>query len=438
MSQQDIIIGAADEKQGDTYFSAFTKVQANTTEIYDRLRGNEITVKQSNIQETLGAPIDSTKVYFLDGIIDLTGSGISIEIPAGGIYINGYNFDLSGLKCSEDSYTLFTSPAGGSGNVLFNNFLVDLSGVGSAMYDIKSLTGNEAIEADKLNFNNCSSLGVIDNYRQGLEAGTGRFGGTPELTLKGEWAGGYFIETSIIRSLDDGAYSIFKSGAGFVMQSRFRSNMNMDLPASASFFDFAAANFPNSSTVQLDGCIISRGGAFDAANNNITPNMQPGDLSSAWSGNVGIRNTFVGGKQKVTAESATIISASSTFYTLNATWTPSNLSHFDSPSTGRLRHLGVSPIEFKVQANLTIEGTSGNEIAVRIKKWDDSAGVFLDFQPTTRQINAFVGGRDVAFFTITSGIVLDTNDFLLLQVANNSGNGNVTAELDSDFVVEER
>lgn len=394
---------------------------------------NRVTVEQAS---DLAGVLDSTKEYFIDGIIDMGSQ--SIEIPQGGLNLAGYNFDLSQLTSTAVGYTMFTSPAGGSGNVLGKDYAIEVNGAGSQVYNIVSDTGLEAFEFARINYNNCSSLGTIDNYRQGLEVGTGRFGGQPELTLAGAWIGGYFIDTSIIRSLADGAYSLFKAGAGFSMASRFRSNMNLDLPASASFFDFAPANFPNSSTVQLNGCIISREGSFDASDSNVIPNMEPSDLSSAWAGNVGISNTFIGGKQKATAESATVIAAGSTFYTLNATWTPSGLSHFDVPSAGRLRHIGVSPIEFKVQASFTIEGNSNDEIAIRITKWDDSASSFLDFQPITRPINSLVGGRDVAFFTILSNIVLDTNDYLLFQVANNSGNNNVTLELDSDFVVEER
>ena len=333
---------------------------------------------------------------------------------------------------------MFTSAIGGSGNILGEKCGIEITGVNSQVYNITDATGFNAFELDRINYNNCTSGGTIANYRQGLETGTGRFGGKPEITLAGPWVGGYFIETSIVRSLADGAYSLFKAGAGFVMQSRFRSNMNIDLPASASFFDFAPANLPNASTVQLDGCLVSRGGVFNASDSNIIPNMQSSDLSAAWTGNVGIGNTFVGGKQKATAEVVTVIAVASTFYTLEATWTPSGLSHFDVPSAGRLRHIGVSPIEFKVQADFTIEGPSGNEVAVRIKKWDDSTSSFLDFQPIIRPINALVGGRDVAYIPVISNIVLDTNDYLLFQVANNSGTGNLTLELGSDFIVEER
>ena len=426
------------DKLGDTPNSASNKINDNFTELYNDNLDSTIACNQSNIATTLGATIDSTKVYLIDGTIDFTGTGLNIEIPAGGFNYIGLTFDVSNLICSDDNYTLFTSAIGGSGNILGEKCGIEITGVNSQVYNITDATGFNAFELDRINYNNCTSGGTIANYRQGLETGTGRFGGKPEITLAGPWVGGYFIETSIVRGLTDGAYSLFKAGAGFVMQSRFRSNMNVDLPASASFFDFAPANFPNASTVQLDGCLISRGGVFNASDSNIIPNMQPSDLSAAWTGNVGISNTFVGGKQTATAESATVIAAGSTFYHLNATWTPSVLSHFDSPSTGRLRHIGVSPIEFKIQADFTIEGPSGNEIAVRVKKWDDSTSGFLDFQPTIRPINALVGGRDVAFFTILVNIALDTNDYISFEVANNSGNGNVTLELDSNFVIEER
>ena len=70
--------------------------------------------------------IDSTKEYFLDGIIDM--GGVSIEVPSGGIYISGFNFNLSKLIDSTSSYTMFTSPVGGSGDVLFMDFAIEVTG----------------------------------------------------------------------------------------------------------------------------------------------------------------------------------------------------------------------------------------------------------------------------------------------------------------------
>lgn len=438
MAQQDINIGAADAKQGDTYFDAFTKVQANTTEVFSRLGDNVIIVKQDNIGDLLGGVIDSTKVYFLDGIIDVTGLGMSIEIPATGIYITGYNFDISGIKCDDAGFTLFKSPVGGSGNILFNDFFIELSGVGASMYDIKGATGLEAVEVDKLNFNNCSSLGVIDNYRQGLETGTGRLGGKPELTLAGNWVGGYFIDTSIVRFLDDGAYSLFKAGTGFVMNSRFRSNQNIDLPANVSFLDFSVVNFVNPSTLQLDGCIVTRNGVFDATDTNIIPNISASDLVSEWMGNNGIDNTFVGAEATVSTEVTTVISSIGVYVDLAGTFAETELTHFDSPANGQLRHLGNSPREYQLGAQFVVDGVANDVVSIKAVVFRSATTSFVDGKVQKRVVNSLQGGRDVAYYSYFDNITLNKDDYVKFQVANESGTGNVTAELDSSFIVQSR
>ena len=380
--------------------------------------------------------IDSTKVYLIDGIVDMTG--VSIEVPAGGINIIGYTFDVSQLVCSDNSYDMFYSAVGGSGNILANNVAFEASGTGSQVFNLTSATGFDAFEFTAVNFNNCTKIGTIDNYRQGLETGTGRFGGTPSLELVGSWIGGYFIDSSIVRSLTDGAYSLYEAGAGFVMNSRFRSNQNIDLPASASFFDFSSSNFVNPSTVQLDGCIISRNGVFDAEDANYTPNLTNTDLVSQWSDNNGLKNTFVSGKATLTTEVETTINTAGVFETLAGTFTESDLAHFDSPATGQLRHLGNNPREFIVIADFIIDGGSNDVIDLKLVKYDDSTSQNVDIFTQRRQVNALVGSRDVSFFNIVTNIELDKNDYVFWEVANESGTTNVTAELDSYFIVNPR
>lgn len=439
MARDPIIIGTQDAKQGDTLFDAFTKVNANEKELFDDNLDSTITVKQSNLAETLGGTIDSTKVYIIDGIVDFTGTGLSVEIPAGGISIIGTSFDISKIICSDLNYTLFTSPAGGSGNVLGADYAIEVTGSGSQVYNIVSATGFDAFEFARINYNDCSSLGVIDGYRQGLETGTGRFGGKPEMTLAGTWLGGYFIETSIVRNLDDGAYSLYKAGTGFTMNSRFRSNQNIDLPASASFFDFAASNFVSPSTVQIESAIVTRNGVFDATDTNITPNIDETELVCRWKDNNGMPNTFEGGSIGVTTETATTINTIGVFETLLAgSWTSQDLQHFDNPSGGQLRHLGNTPREYKIIAAFSLDSTANDELVLRVKRWDDSASTFVTILDQARQVNNLVGGRDVAFFNININTVLDINDYIEFDVANNTATNNVTAEDDSYYIVEER
>lgn len=396
---------------------------------------NRVTVEQAS---DLAGTLDSNKEYFIDGVVDMGSQ--SIEVPQGGLNLSGYNFDISKLISSAAGYTMFTSPAGGSGNVLGKDYAIEVTGAGSQVYNLVSDTGNEAFEFARINYNDCSSLGVIDNYRQGLETGSGRFGGKPELTLSGVWSGGYFIDTSIVRGMVDGAYSLFKAGTGFTMASRFRSNMNLDLPASASFFDFSPSNFLSPSTLQIDGAIVTRGGVFNATDSNITPNITEADLASNWMGNNGMPNTFEGGSIGVTTEKATLNSGVSAgvFLDIDATlWTSADLQHFDNPTGGQLRHLGNTPREYKVFADFAIDSTANNVLTLRVVKWDDSASSFVTVLDQSRQVNNLVGGRDVAFFNININTELDQNDYIKLQVANDNTN-DTTAEVDSYYVVEQR
>ena len=397
---------------------------------------SEVVVRSAS---DLSGTLDSTKVYLIDGVIDFTGTGISIEVPVGGLNLIGWTFDVSKLICSDVGYTMFTSPGGGSGNVLGTASALADHGATSQVYNITDTDGTNAFEFSRVNYNNCTSLGTITGYRQGLETGTGRFGGTPELTLAGTWAGGFFIETSIVRGLTDGSYSLFKAGAAFSMSSRFRTNQNVDLNATVSLLDFAPANFVNASTVQITDALVSRNGVFNSNDATVVPNMVASDLVASWTGNTGVSNTFVGGELNVTVEATTTITVAGTFVDLAGTWAVSDLQHFDEPANGQLRHLGQSPVEFKVSGQLVLDSTANNEVDAKVVIWRNATTSFEDGKTIRRVINNLQGGgRDVGYFAISDNITLSQNDYVKIQVANVATTNNVTAEIDSFFNVEER
>ena len=394
---------------------------------------NRVVVTQAS---DLSGTLDSTKEYFIDGIINMAAQ--QITVPAGGLNLTGYNFDASKLTSSVVGYTMFISPVGGSGNIIGRDYAIEVTGATSQVYNIASATGFNAFEFSRINYNDCESLGTITNYRQGLEVGTGRFGGKPQLTLAGTWVGGYFIDTSIVRNLADGAYSLFAAGAGFLMSSRFRMNMNVDLPASASLIDFAEANFVNPSTLQLTDAIVTRAGVFNAADTNLTPNIAPSALVSAWSGNIGVYNTFVGGQAKVSTEVLTTITTQSVFVDLAGTFTASDLQHFDSPANGQLRNLGVSPAEYKVGSQFVLSSAANDEVELKIVIYRAATAAFEDAGEIRRVINNLQGGRSVAYFALSDNITLNQNDYIKLQVANDTSTADITAELDSYFTIEAR
>ena len=401
---------------------------------------NIILVNQSNVATTLGGVIDSDKEYFIDGKIDM--GTIQIEVPATGFSYAGYNFDVSGLYSTEDNYTMFVSPVGGSGNVIGRDIDISTSGANSQVYNLTDATGFNAFEFARINYSDCTSLGEITNYRQGLENGTGRFGGSPSLTLSGTWLGGYRVVTSIVRSMSDTTTEpLFKAGAGFTMSSRFATDANIDLGDLQPLLDFSPSNFPNAGTLQLQKMELTRGGVYNADDTNITPNiLTQEDLASYWKQNNGLPNTFVGGTISVISEELTVVSAGSTWYTLEGIFLGTGLQHFSSTADGRLTHLGNSPREFEFTASLALDSNPNNELSVRYMKYDASEGTTspIVYTTQTRQVNSFVGGRDVAFFTTIFGGILDQDDYIYLEVRNNSGNANVTLENSSYFRVQER
>jgi hypothetical protein len=443
MAKQTIGIGAvANDGTGDTLRDAFDKTNDNFTELYNSSGfTGRIVCNQANKDTTIGGVIDSTKEYFLDGIIDM---GVTqITLPVNGMTIKGYSFNLSGLTSTEDNYTMFISESEviGSGDLLGMDYLIDVSGTNSKVYELYDSNGFHAFEFQRINYNNCTSLGDIHDYRQGLEGGTGRFGGSPSLTLHGTWLGGYRITTSIVRSMSDTTTEpLFKAGTAFVMNSRFLTDINVDLGTLQSFADFANANFPNPSTLQVHGGIFTRDSSFSSADTNIFPNILPSDLASDFRNNKGISNTHVGGNVSITTEVETIISTIDTYVPLLGTFTSLDLQHFDSPANGQLRHLGNDPIEYEISATLVIEGGSNDVINVKFRKWDDLLSSFSELLYTaqTRVVNNLQGGRDVAYFNILTGVTLNQNDYIYLEVKNISDTSNVTAELGSFYRVSAR
>lgn len=391
----------------------------------------KVIVTQDNVKETLGGKIDSTKEYFIDGVIDV--SDISIQVPVSGIGITGYGFGISKLYSSKNNYKLFTSPSKGSGNVFLSDFSIEITGVNSSVYNLKSYSGNEAKEVNNINYDSCTSLGYLDTYRQILERNTGRFGGTPELELRGTM-NGLRVTTSIVRGLSD-IISLFKAGEGLVFSGRVITDINCDLPSNGALFDFSESNFLNDESFIINGSFVTRLGQASSADTAVHPNIDETSVKSLWKSNTGISNTTKYLKGAISNEVETIISAPDTYYPLAGTWNIEELSHFDMPVNGQFRLLSGNG-SYKIHADIVIVGTANDVIDIRVTESNDGGVTF----PTVinhikRQINSLVGIRDVAFFPISFIKNLHKNDRIRIEVENKSGTNNVTAELDSYIII---
>lgn len=380
----------------------------------------------------LAGTLDSTKVYVIDGIIDMGSQ--TIEVPSGGLSIIGSTFDISQLTSSENTYAMFTSPVGNSGNLVLKNIGITTSGTGSSVFALTDATGFNAIEIEAVNFNNCTSLGYLDGYRQGLESGTGRFGGTPELEFRNTWVGGYRADTTIARGMSNFT-SLFKAGTGFTFAGRVILGMNCDLPATGAFCDFAASNIDNDESLQLTNCRVTRSGALDASDTTVYPNIDHTNVKCLWDNNAGLPNTTKYIKANITTEVATTVSATSTYYALAGTFTVETSSHLDMPSNGELRLLSGNGT-YQISGDFIIDGPTSDEVNLRVTKSTDGGSTWpTEITVIRREVNAFVGSRDVAFVPINFIATLQEDDRIRIEVSNESSTGNLTAELDSYFIV---
>ncbi len=371
--------------------------------------------------------IDSSKFYFIDGVVDFTGSGLNIDVSTNALYIGGYGAGSSRLICTDDNYTLFV----GGKDIAGGDTSIEISGVNSKVFGLVADTGLEAIEFTNLNYENCTSLGFIDGYRQGLEENTARFEGQPTLELRGTWLGGFRITTSIVRNVDPATNTLFKAGTGLVFNSRFKTDANIDLPAgTCSLLDFSPANFANSNTLQLKDMILTRNEVSNSKDVNLTPNITSDDIESDWAGNDGLDSTIRRASNAITAEVVTTFANPNEYTTLLGTRTYGDMVHFTAVPTG-IRLDGSQSRWVEVNGFYSIAGSKDNQIDLQyvIQRFGGGEEV-VSHRPST--INNLSGPRDVAMLVINATFELTPGDiFLTEQVENKSGTDAVTAETSS-------
>lgn len=383
---------------------------------------NQTTV-DNGIFETL---LVSDKLYVIDGALDITGH--SIEVPTGGVEFEGLGFNVSSITTTDDGTQIFTSPVGGSGDLLFKDIAFTASGVGSSVFALTDSDGTHAVEYARVNFNNCSSLGYIDGYRQGLEVGTGRFGGTPDLEFRGVWAGGYFVQLSIARSLTDSVYSLFKSAVGHTFASRFGGNPNILIPANVTAFEMTSANFAFDELLQIDGANFSGDGAVFSGIDETNTRVRVKNTR-------GTPNTFVGGFWVLSATAPTATAVQNTFYKLAGTTTGSSLVWFTLPGDNNLTSNSTETVQTMATFTGSFSGGNNKVFKIRFRVWDNSAAAYVDSNET--QFTTGGTGRFESVTLFSPRLSLDENDRIEVWVANTTDGSSITADVDTHFFARE-
>lgn len=411
----------------DTLFLGTDPNKANATEQYrfsqlaDNIFAKRIIVRT---KEDLMGELDATAQYFIDGVIDMEGE--SIQVPTD-LQLYGMGFGVSKIISSQDNYTMFVN--GSAGNLFISFLDIEVTGANSKVFDVDNAAagGFGAIEMNTVNFNNCTSLGTIKNYRQLLMTGCGLFGCADGVTFDGAWLGGARIDTTIIRSMSGG--TVFKCTPTMTFGSRLVSDVNIEVPSGVVGFEAIEANFPVDGTFELLGAIFSGAGTYITG-------VSGSSVKANFRDNKGILNTLIGGESNNNSDTLTTISGVSTYTDLLMTTSSRNLAHF-SESAGVFTYLSSTPIRIAVQAVMSLAGSNNNVARVKLRHWDDSSGSYVDVTTAAATLNGGGSADRAENMPIQATVEMEVNDRLEWQIQNETNSNNITLLSDSNIILSE-
>lgn len=390
---------------------------------------NRITVtKPSDLSGTL----DSTKEYFIDGVVDFTGSGVEIIVPPTGLTIRGYGFDVSQMICSDNNYTMFKySGTANNGDLFLSDITFSVSGTNSKVFDVSNQTLlTNAIEMNTVNFTNCTAIGEIAYYRQSLMQNIGVFGCDDGFVFSGSWAGGVRVDAFIAPFFDGG--TLFSAGTGLTFATRFFSNGNVNIQPGSVGYSFSPSNFTQDDGFQLQNGNFVGGGTY-------VTGITEASVKSKFRNNVGITDTYVGASWEITTETATTVSATSTLYQLNGTYTYSDLVHFSDNSvsggTNDINYDSSLPLRADIIGVLDLTSGNNNQVKVYLRQWDDSASTYITIKTATITTNGAGRAENV---TLLASVTLNLDDRLEVWVSNETAAQDITGLLGSNMIVSER
>lgn len=372
--------------------------------------------------------IQSGKEYFITGIVTVTAP---IIIPTGVSFrINGYGTDISQLVSTSNNLTMISG--GATGNLTFLNVAFEASGTNSKVFDIKSQTGFEACEMESVNFNNCTKIGIFDNYRQMLGVNMGYLGGKPEHEFKGVMQG-FRISTAIIRSTVSG-YTFWKAGTGFSFSGRFITDINAIIPSGSTFCDFNSTHITNDESLQFISADFNPASTLGTVLSAITSTSTKVRVSRSR----GLPNTYIGGYWSCTTAVTTALTGG-TIAKVAGTTTYSDLSWFTSSGNNAFVSQSTKDIVVEAIFNGGFTGIANNEYTLTIRHWDNSASAYINISSVTFTTNGGLLTDSVESLSLISkNITLMQNDRVELWVQDaNSGGNDIVMNVNSIFKLRE-
>lgn len=377
--------------------------------------------------------LSSEKLYVIDGVVDVGST--SIVVPEGGLNLSGLGFGISKLLSTEDNFTLFVDDGVTySGDLFLTELDITVSGTGSKVFELDNNENFNAVEWNTVNFINCTSLGSLTDYRQGLSRNVAWISCSDGLTMSGNWSGGWAAIDSIIIGAPMTTGVLFKAGAGLLIGGSFRSNVNiLNLGTSGGIFcDFAPSNITSDA-----GFTLSSVRADPAANN--LPNMPSTSVKALIRNSPGIGDTYPGATAAPEANSTVTISVVDTLYQLTGSMTLADSYWFSLANTNGVKLDSTNSLEVEVIGTLSFSGSNNNEMVVQLRQYDSSASAYINIGPEYRTtLNGGPTGGRAENITFHALATLSTDDRVEVWIKNITGTGDITLIAGGQFRVLER
>jgi hypothetical protein len=388
-----------------------------------------VIVKQAS---DLSGTLLSTKAYVIDGIIDMGAQ--TITVPSGGLSMRGAGSISDALTSSENAYTMFVDAASDAGTLVISGISFMVSGTSSKVFDLDTASPTAIFSLDRSAFIGCTEIGTVKDY--------------PVITISTcqyiTCGNGFtFDGSSVLLSLVSGASSGMLTGgtlyaAGGSMSITGNCLIEKEthiIGTGATLCNFADANFVNDAGFEVLINNISGAGSFFSAMNGDSVkarwrdnNFDPASAES---------NTYVGAIWEVTTEAQTVVSVAATDYKVAGTTTYAEEYWFSNTTDNAFVYDSSRSIKVEINGAVSITGTNGHEIQLKIRKWDDSASGYVDIQTVpAREMSSTGAAASVAILAYTT---LDSpSDRIELWGQNIASTGNFIVKDYSVFSITER
>ena len=393
-----------------------------------------------NSASDLSGTLVSDKVYLIDGSIDMGTQ--TITVPSTGLQISGYGIGVSKLLSTENSYTMFVDAASDAGTLFISELTIDVSGTSSQVFDLDNSGAGDAVEINSTNFENCTSIGTLDAFRQFLMVNAFWLSCDDGITFAGTWSGGASIRTFLVRNFDPGAAggTVFtgSTSPALTFASRFFCDGNIDIPSGATVYDFAASMFTNDADFELITGQYTGAGTVVAVKSPVVDNTS---TKSRFRDNNGLVNTYVGGRWYIAAgnTAATTIATVDTYVKAAGTTTEQDLQWTSSAGDNDLTYDSAETAEIQVAGSVNVTAVSGGadkNITITLRHWDNSASAYVDLPNAARGVSTSAGSYNN--IAIIGYATMDTSDRIELWIENNTDAVNLTVEDGSLLAISER